>query len=252
MIHPTIRAVLGAAAAAALLMTACGTKTTKVPTAGGAGGFDWPSAKGAGALTVAAAPGATVSGQVSYAGPAPGKIGATPDCGGSVPDPGLAVGADGALLDAVVWLEGATGTVTPANASITQKACAYTPHVVTVPVGSKVRIGNDDPLLHNVHGYIGQDSWFNEATQAGVSIQKTVDEKGILPLRCDVHPWMSGFILAFDHPYYARVGEDGRFSFAAPPPGKYELVVWHGQLGIKKQPVEIAAGQGATVTAQYP
>ncbi len=244
---------------------ACGSKGAKGTGGGGAGGFDWPAAAGPGVVTATAAPGGTISGKVTYAGPAPGRVGATPDCGGSVPDPTLVAGKDGALLDAVVWLEAAPGAQAGApaggapageaqagNVAITQRQCAYVPHVTVTRVGSTVTIGNDDTLLHNVHGYVGQDSWFNEATQAGASVKKTVEDKGILPLRCDVHPWMQGYVLGFDHPFYARVGEDGRFSFPAPPPGKYDLVVWHGKLGKKQLPVEIAAGSGLTVEAAFP
>jgi len=161
--------------ALAVLAAACGNKSTQGPAGGGAGGFDWPAATGPGAVTATAAPGNTVSGKVSYNGPAPARVGATPDCGGSVPDPNVTAGQGGTLADAVVWIEGATGAVTPGDASLTQRRCAYVPHVTAVAVGSKVVIGNDDTLLHNVHGYVGQDSWFNEATQAGASVKKTVE-----------------------------------------------------------------------------
>jgi hypothetical protein len=75
---------------------------------------------------------------------------------------------------------------------------------------------------------------------------------GIKTLRCDVHPWMVGYILAFDHPHYAKVSDTGTFEIPAPAPGKYTLVVWHGKLGVKKQEIEIAEGAGVRVEAVYP
>jgi hypothetical protein len=38
---------------------------------------------------------------------------------------------------------------------------------------------------------------------------------------------MGGYLVAFDHPYFAVTDEDGAFSIANVPAGTYRLTVWH-------------------------
>jgi RNA polymerase sigma factor (sigma-70 family) len=56
-----------------------------------------------------------------------------------------------------------------------------------------------------------------------------------------IHPWMDGFVWAFDHPYFAVTDATGRFELPDVPTGAWRLVVWHqvagwaatGRLGTK-------------------
>ncbi|AMV28759.1 ECF RNA polymerase sigma factor SigE [Gemmata sp. SH-PL17] len=45
--------------------------------------------------------------------------------------------------------------------------------------------------------------------------------------RSTVHPWMTGFVWAFDHPYFAVTDASGRFTIENAPAGKWRLVAWH-------------------------
>jgi RNA polymerase sigma factor (sigma-70 family) len=56
-----------------------------------------------------------------------------------------------------------------------------------------------------------------------------------------IHPWMDGFVWAFDHPYFAVTDAAGRFELPDVPTGTWRLVAWHpvegwaatGRLGTK-------------------
>jgi hypothetical protein len=53
---------------------------------------------------------------------------------------------------------------------------------------------------------------------------------------------MRSWVVVAEHPYYAITGDDGEFSLANVPPGRYTLEVWHETL----RPVtrEITVGDG--------
>ena len=61
--------------------------------------------------------------------------------------------------------------------------------------------------------------------------------EALVRLRCDVHPWMAGWLVVVEHPYAAVTDAEGRFTIADVPPGAYTLAVWHERLGRTERPV---------------
>lgn len=52
-----------------------------------------------------------------------------------------------------------------------------------------------------------------------------------LSVSCDIHPWMSGLVWSFDHPYFAITDEKGKFKIPYIPAGQeVRVVVWHESL----------------------
>jgi hypothetical protein len=138
-------------------------------------------------------------------------------------------------------------------AVLDRKGCMYVPHVLPVMVGQKILVKNDDTFLHNVHAL----STVNPAFNFG---QPNKDPgKPIEPLKaaetfrvkCDVHPWMSAWVVGLEHPFFAASGEDGNFSIAGLPPGEYTLTAWHEQLGTKEATVKVEAGKPAEVKFEF-
>ena len=65
-----------------------------------------------------------------------------------------------------------------------------------------------------------------------------VENDGIIKFTCDVHPWMRGFVVVTDHPFFAVSGDDGSFTIEKVPAGKYNVEAWHSHYGLKKAAVE--------------
>jgi hypothetical protein len=86
----------------------------------------------------------------------------------------------------------------------------------------------------------------------GPSIQKQVKRPGLLNVKCDAHKFMQGYVLAFDHPYFAVTDEAGRFQMAGIPPGLRRITVWHETLGTLQQEVTVPAQGEISVHIDYP
>ncbi|MBI2892991.1 MAG: hypothetical protein HYY06_05530 [Deltaproteobacteria bacterium] len=180
------------------------------------------------------------------AAPAPTKVTVQADvCGQTVPSDELAV-TRGALGGAVVWLEGVpapAGTAPrPVQVTLDQHRCRFEPHVQTATVGATVGLTSRDPILHNIHAYLGTRTLFNVAIPvAGMVVRRPLGEAGRVQIKCDVHAWMSSWIVVFNHPYHAVTSADGSFRIQGVPPGTYPLKVWHERLGEKSASATVSS-----------
>jgi plastocyanin len=131
-----------------------------------------------------------------------------------------------------------------AHAEIDQTDCMYSPRIQGVVSGQEIDIKNADGTLHNVHTFKGTETWFNQAQPKGsATISKELGDEKVIKFTCDVHPWMHGFVVVTDHPFFAVTGADGSFTIPKVPAGKYTIEAWHSHYGLKKQDgVEIADG----------
>ena len=69
------------------------------------------------------------------------------------------------------------------------------------------------------------------------------DHPGVVPLLCNVHAEMSGYIIVSPTPYFAQTDAAGNFKIDNVPDGKYTVVAWHE--GSKPQSKSVAvAGTG--------
>ena len=164
----------------------------------------------------------------------------------------LLVGPDRGIKNAVVFLRavaGGTPLSRPAsNPTIDQRDCVYAPHVLLVPAGATVDIKNSDGILHNIHTYSEKNPAFNTAQPKFKKIiSKTFAQPEIIRVTCDVHDWMTAWVVVQDHPHYALTDATGAFQLGDLPPGEYELRVWHEALGEHSRSVSVSADQSAAV-----
>ena len=202
------------------------------------------------ALPVAAlAADSSIEGTVDFSGkaPTPAKLHreADPYCAKTpMTDPSVLV-KNGKLEN--VWVHVSKG------AEMDQKNCMYTPRMTTAVVGQKITAKNGDPVLHNVHTYMGSATVFNKGmpNEKTPPIEYTAKEEGMMRWKCDVHPWMRGYIGISKNGLQAVSGSDGTFKIDNVPPGKYTLEAWHEKYGTKTQEVTVEAGKPAKVTFKY-
>jgi hypothetical protein len=155
----------------------------------------------------------------------------------------IVVGSDGGLANAFVYLRvprrGKVDIHPDYAASLTEPAvldnngCHFVPHATLVRVGQPLVVKNSDPTGHNTNIALFR---FNESIPAMGKTQIKVAQDGPLPspVKCNIHPFMTGYLLSQAHPYMVVSGEDGTFEIKNLPAGKHEFQFWHEAPGYLK------------------
>ena len=166
-------------------------------------------------------------------------------CGETLPNETYLVGSDGALKNVVVFIENA-----PSNAAgdpqkdniLNNTGCRYSPRILAMQKGEKLKVKNNDPKLHIPHSYYEERTVFNLSLPfKGTTIDTTprIRQAGILKVVCDTHAWMLAYIHVFDHPYFAVTDERGAFTIPNLPDGTYIVKAWHEDAGIRSHEITI-------------
>jgi plastocyanin len=105
----------------------------------------------------------------------------------------------------------------------------FTPRVLAVPQGSRVRFPNQDPILHNVFSVSGGNKFDLGLYRMGPGKDKRFEEPGLVRVYCNVHHDMVASILVLDTPFFTSPSATGEFALTGLPRGKGKLTVWHEQ-----------------------
>ena len=139
------------------------------------------------------------------------------------------------LSNIVIWLTplatGAGGVSSPSSGhsapQIAQINKGFDPHVLVIQVGTPVQFPNKDPFLHNVFSLFDGKRFDLGFYEAGSSKTVHFDRPGVSFLFCNIHPEMSGAVIAVDTPYFGVSDRNGRVNIANVPDGRYQLNVWY-------------------------
>ena len=121
-----------------------------------------------------------------------------------------------------------------------QKKCRYEPHVLAMPVDSELKIHTSDPFNHNIHTYSFDNDPINIMfipNQEAYS--QEMEEAEIIKVECDLHSWMTAWVVVTPNSYFAVSSDDGSYEVPDVPPGKYRLTAWHETLGSLTKDVKI-------------
>ena len=155
---------------------------------------------------------------------------------------------DGRLADVFVYvaggLEDRVFAAPAAPVVIDQRGCFYVPRVAGVQAGQPIVFRSNDDTLHNVHGEPrASPRWNFGLPRRNAERTLTLDGPEIMvPVRCDVHPWMRLDLGVVAHPFFAVTGADGAFRLTGVPAGAYTLAAWHPTLGTRQAEVDVATG----------
>jgi hypothetical protein len=171
------------------------------------------------------------------------------------------ISAEGGVGNVVVWLRPADGSsfvmqtedlhprtrTWPQEVLIVQRHLNYSPHVCVlfpshydpvkkkqVATGQVFRITNDAIVCCNAHVMGGPENpGVNVLLKPDEDVKVATHPETRPLLICDaVHPWMSGYAWAFDHPYAAVTDRNGRYEIRNVPADRaLRLVAWHEDVG---------------------
>jgi hypothetical protein len=165
-------------------------------------------------------------------------------CGNELPDEAIVTDSAGRLANAVVTLTGVQARQATPGRSIMNERCRFSPRVQIIRPNSSITTSSTDPILHTTNAQLdGGKVLFNVAVPVpGIEINKTVTSRGLVPLSCNTHPWMRGWLVVTDA-VTAVTGADGVFALNDVPPGTYDLRVWHESLKGTTQKVTVSPGR---------
>lgn len=152
---------------------------------------------------------------------------------------------------AVVYVDSIPGKTFPAPdkpVTMDQKSLLFQPHVLVVEQGSTVEFMNDDNVAHNIFwpNVSGnkKDSHNLGTWPKGQTRAFKFEKTGVVPLLCNVHPEMSGFIVVVPTPYHAEADASGAYKIDNVPDGTYNVVAWRE--GAKPVSKQVAVSGNAT------
>lgn len=198
--------------------------------------------------------GATITGKVQWLGavPKPKKINfaADPHCADMHPNPvpaeDVVVNENSTLRNVFVYVkEGLEGLAfEPPKAAVTleQRGCLYQPRVLGIMARQPLKIVNSDNTLHNIHVLPRFNREFNigQPNEGMVATRAFDQPEVMIPVKCDVHPWMKAYIGVLEHPFFSVTGDGGSFQIGGLPPGNYLVEAWHEVYGVQSQLVTVA------------
>ena len=218
-----------------------------------------PAAGGA-AATPDEANGGTITGKVIFDGakPTPKNLdmSATPFCSKAHPNGQKAedviVNDNNTLKYAFVWIKSGLPDkpwqVPTTAVQLDQNGCMYKPRVVGVMAGQNIDIKTSDGTNHNIHPQPTVNNDWNESQAPGSEdkIKTFARQEVMIPVKCNIHPWMRAYIGVVNHPFFAVTSDDGTFTIKGLPPGTYTVQVWHEKYGTQDQTVTVGAKESKT------
>jgi plastocyanin len=147
----------------------------------------------------------------------------------------------------VVYVDAVAGKTFPPPSQrpvMDQKGLVFNPHVMVVQVGTTVDFLNSDAVQHNVFWPSisgNKKEGHNLGTwPKGEKRAFQFNTPGVVPLLCNVHPEMSGYIIVSPTPYFAETDASGAYKIDNVPDGKYNVVAWHEGMKTQTKPVDVA------------
>jgi plastocyanin len=155
----------------------------------------------------------------------------------------------------VVYVDAIAGKSFPApkqHPVMDQKGLMFVPHIMVVQEGTTVEFLNSDTVQHNVFWTaVGNDkkAGHNLGTwPKGDKRAYTFDKAGAVPLLCNVHPDMAGYLIVSPTPYFAETDESGNYKITDVPDGSYTVTAWHEGAKAESKPVTVSGSGKADFT----
>lgn len=133
-------------------------------------------------------------------------------------------------------------------AVLDQKGCTFIPHAQIVRKDQGLLVKSNDPTRHNTRTSPLANPPFNQILapnfREGIKIEFVTGERFPFQVNCDLHTWMTAWILVLDHPYGALSDANGEFVLEKLPAGKHTFIPWQESGGYLFYKIDVAIKNG--------
>jgi hypothetical protein len=165
-----------------------------------------------------------------------------PCCGKfDIRDESLMVGEDHGLQNVYLYVRSRSVQICPELAEavkprtiLDNRGCIFIPHCMKIWYGKQeFHTINSDPVAQNIAFDPLGDTPCNVVLPVGGKASYSFNRKQNLPvpIKCNYHPWESGYILPRDNPYVEISAKDGTFRISKLPLGPLEFQAWQERIG---------------------
>jgi len=119
------------------------------------------------------------------------------------------------------------------NVVLDNKKCRFEPHVTLLWTPQTLLVKNSDPVGHNTKIETFANPPINDIVPAGASVGKLFPKAERRPssVACSIHPWMTGWLVVRDDPYFAVSDKDGNLEIKNLPEGEWTIQFWQEESG---------------------
>jgi len=142
--------------------------------------------------------------------------------------------ADGEpLADMVVYLEPLEGQVLSQSSKqveIGQYQKSFAPYISVSQSKSSVSFVNQDDITHHIYSAGNKNKFAFKIRAGDTNSSIAFNQPAEIAMGCNIHDWMSGYLLVVETPYFGKTNVQGLAAFSIEKTGKYRIVVWHPQM----------------------
>lgn len=97
---------------------------------------------------------------------------------------------------------------------------------------NSIRFPNRDETAHHVYSFAKGNNFELPLYKKAVPEPIAFNTAGVIPVGCNIHDWMIGYILVVDTPFYEQFTNE-TLTLEALPHGEYDIHLWHPALSKK-------------------
>ena len=130
----------------------------------------------------------------------------------------------------LVPLEGQKLSQSSEIVTVSQQNKAFSPYITVSQTKKMVHFVNQDDITHHIYSADNENKFAFKIRAGHEHLTEDFNKEAEIAMACNIHDWMSGYLLVVDTPYFAKTNNNGEASFIIKEEGNYNVIVWHPQL----------------------
>lgn len=173
----------------------------------------------------------------------------TKSCGAQRKPQNLIFLQDGRLKNVVAFLEPLSNNIPIALKPVDSKTinisnCEFSPRIAVLTPGASLIFKSTDNILFQLRSQTKLNGRKQSALPPNLlSSQLRYEEREIVPIVDDIHPWMRMYAIVEDKRLVEVSDQKGKITFENLSPGTYKLSFWHETMGFLEweKPIDLQA-----------